>query len=276
MRFVILHYHILKNAGSTIEEILDRNFGERFARIDTSDRDGRVSNSALLSFLENNPHLQAVSSHQIRHPVPAAKGFIFFDLCFLRDPLDRIRSTYDYFREKPNAGDPLSQLANELSLGEFVARAIKRMPQHVNDVQVNLLANGGCYDHIPGREDLKRAVRTMRTMSFIGVVDRFNEGIAAVQNILNPLFPNLLCDQKPVNVSGGLGSTLESRVLKLQEACEPSVYAELCRLNALDFELLREARAERDRRLQLGPVRSALSRAPAVRHSHSSAPFTCA
>ena len=31
MRLVILHYHIFKNAGSTIEDILDHSFGERFA-----------------------------------------------------------------------------------------------------------------------------------------------------------------------------------------------------------------------------------------------------
>jgi hypothetical protein len=251
MRFVILHYHILKNAGSTIENILDRNFGERFARIDTPDRNGQVSNSTLLSFLERNSHLQAVSSHQIRHPVPAAKGFIFLDLCFLRDPLDRIRSTYDYFREKPSAGDPLSQLATESTLGEFVARAIECMPQHVSDVQVNLLANSGLYDHIPGQEDLERAIRVMRNTSFIGVVDRFNESITAGQNILSPIFPTLHCDQEPVNVSGGLGGTLESRISKLKDACEPLVYGELCRLNTFDLALVNEARAEVVRRLEL-------------------------
>jgi len=31
MRFVLLHYHFLKNAGSTIENILDRNFDPLFS-----------------------------------------------------------------------------------------------------------------------------------------------------------------------------------------------------------------------------------------------------
>ncbi|MCL4402322.1 MAG: hypothetical protein M1436_06645, partial [Acidobacteria bacterium] len=122
MRCVILHYHILKNAGTAIEEVLDRNFGERLSRFDMTDRDGAVSRAELLSLLQGNPHLQAVSSHQIRYPVPEAAGFLFFDLCFLRDPIDRIRSMYDYFREKPSPGDPVSGFAESMSLGDFIAR----------------------------------------------------------------------------------------------------------------------------------------------------------
>ena len=68
--------------------------------------------------------LKAVSSHQIRYPVPCVAGFLFFDLCFLRDPFDRIRSTYDYFREKPAEGDPVSDFANRLPLGGFIARLL--------------------------------------------------------------------------------------------------------------------------------------------------------
>ena len=42
MRFVILHYHVLKNAGSTVEEILERSFRGKFSRLDTTDLDGHV------------------------------------------------------------------------------------------------------------------------------------------------------------------------------------------------------------------------------------------
>src|SRR5262252_8533880 len=111
MRSVILNYHIFKNAGMSLEEILDRNFGERFARFDGPDQNARVDNTVLLEFLDRNGHLEAVSSHQIRHPIPAIPGFLFFDVCFLRDPLDRIRSMYDYARVKPIDGDPLSAMA---------------------------------------------------------------------------------------------------------------------------------------------------------------------
>src|SRR5258708_954427 len=167
MRFVILHYHIFKNAGSTIENILDEYFGERFCRVDTADHDACFSNGALLSHLHDYPHLSAVSSHQIRYPVPTAPGFLFFDLCFLRDPLDRIGSTYYYLREKPSEADPLSEIANRYELGDFVMRAVERMPHSVSDAQVDLLANGGSRHGNPSRKDLDRALHRMFDTSFL-------------------------------------------------------------------------------------------------------------
>jgi len=40
MRLVILHYHIFKNAGSTIEEIFGPQLWRRFARLDTPAGEG--------------------------------------------------------------------------------------------------------------------------------------------------------------------------------------------------------------------------------------------
>lgn len=257
MRFVILHYHLFKNAGSTIENMLDRNFGERFYRLDTADRDGRLSNDVLLSYLKDNRQIQAISSHHLRHPVPAAQGFLFFDLCFFRDPLDRIRSIYDYLREKPSVGDPLSELAGKWSLADFVPRVIETMPHHVNDVQVNLLANAGDYDHPPSQADFDRAVKRMLETSWLGVVDRFNESIVGGQNLLDPAFPGMVCAVEPVNASGGLDDALHLRLQKFEKACGSRIYSDLVRLNMLDRELLRKVRAEVARRFNLVQNRDA-------------------
>jgi hypothetical protein len=242
MRFLILHYHFLKNAGMSIESILHRSFGSFFSSIDTEERDGHVTEDALLDHLRRNPLLKAVSSHQIRYPVPCVPGFLFFDLCFLRDPFDRIRSMYDYFREKPSAGDPVSDFANELTLGGFIARLIEEMPWHINDAQVNLLANGIANDP-PTQGDFERATAKMLRTSFLGVVDRFNESLIAGQHFLRPVFPTLDCSAEMENVSS-------KRAVKLSDACDPAVYAELVRLNSYDAKLVDLARAEVERRFK--------------------------
>lgn len=247
MRFVILHYHFLKNAGTSIENILHRSFGGYFTTIDTPDREGNVSNHALLALLQGNPLLKAVSSHQIRYPKPQVPGFLFFDVCFLRDPIDRVRSMYDYFREKPVPGDPVSEAANESRLGEFVARLIERIPWYVNDTQVNLLANGVANDP-PTEEDFNRAAAGVLRTSFLGVVDRFHDSLIAGQYFLRPVFPELNCASEAANVSAGPERTLPERIAQVRDACDRGVYAELLRLNALDARLLSLARAEVDRR----------------------------
>ncbi len=178
MRPVLLHYHILKNGGSTIEEILRRSFAESFVSFDHAGADAEIKPAELLAILNENTGCQAFSSHQIFYPVPQVRGFLFFDICFLRDPIDRIRSIYDYFRGKPVDGNPVRELANRESLGEFTRRLIDEVPWTVNDVQVNLLANGIVNDQ-PGPGDLDRAIERMLETSFLGVVDRFNESLVA-------------------------------------------------------------------------------------------------
>ncbi len=248
MRFVILHYHILKNAGMSIESILHRSFGSRFSSLDTPERDGHVSQEALLDHLRANPLLQAISSHQIRYPVPCVAGFLFYDVCFLRDPLDRIRSMYDYFREKPVEGDAISDLGNRLPLGGFVAKLIEEMPWYIHDAQVNLLANGIAND-IPEPGDFDRAVSKMLRTSFLGVVDRFKESLAAGEHFLRPVFPTLDCTMETENVSA-------SQAGLLREACDPVVYAELMRITAGDAKLLELARAEVERRFRIAAAKS--------------------
>ena len=246
VRFVLLHYHFFKNAGTTIEEILAHSFFENYARLDTEDFDGAVSKEDLISFLSRNPRTKAVSSHQFRYPVPLVPGYIFFDLCFLRNPIDRIRSMYDYFREKPVPGEPASDLAREQSIGGFIAGLVKDHTYRVSNVQVNMLANGIVNDP-PVDADLTRATEVMLKTSFLGVVDCFHESLVAGQYFLRPVFPNLALAQQAANVSGG------SRMETFQKACDPDIYAELVRLNALDSELLNRARAEVRRRFSMVP-----------------------
>ena len=250
MRSVILHYHFLKNAGMSIESILHRSFGSFFSSIDTQERDGHIARDALLHHLRCNPLLKVVSSHQIRYPVPCAPGFLFFDVCFLRDPLDRIRSMYDYFREKPSPGDPVSDFANAEALGEFAASLIREMPWYISDAQVNLLANGIAND-VPAPGDFDRAVAKMLRTSFLGVVDCFHESLRAGEHFLRPVFPTLDCTPEMENVSGGKEGTVAERVAKLREACRPEVFGELIRMNAGDTKLVELARTEVQRRFRI-------------------------
>jgi hypothetical protein len=273
MRLVILHYHIFKNAGSTIEDILDHSFGERFARLDTRAGEGLISNPDLVRFFDGRPNLRAFSSHQIRHPLPEAAGYLFFDICFLRDPIDRIRSIYTYFRRRPNPADPMSDLANRATLGDFIAGMIRDFPLFVKNVQVNLLACGGDSDE-PEARDLDLATERMMATSFLGVVDGFGQSVAAGAHALRCAFPELDCDRPAVNVSDGLQGTVASRTENLRQACAPEVYEELLRLNALDRQLVDRARAEVLRRFQQIPQRRATRPVqPKPRSAQASAGF---
>ncbi len=246
MRYLIAHYHILKNAGSTIEDALDRSFGHRFARFDKSGRDATIPPAELLRFVEDNPELSAVSSHHIRYPLPEAPGILFFDICILRDPIDRVRSMYAYYREKPDPGDPVSDLAASTNLGGFVAGMVRDYPLQIRNVQVNLIAAAGDSDE-PTPSDLEVATERMLAASLPGVVDCFDESARTGQYFLRQVFPELDFSLPPVNVSARIGGDLQSQT-------DPAVFDGLVRLNQLDLALVERTRTEVKRRAALIPA----------------------
>ena len=253
MRFVVLHYHIFKNAGTAIENLLRANFGAGFSQFEGDSPDSQMSGGDIRGWLERKPEIRAVSSHQLRYPKPVVPGFVFFDLCFLRDPIDRIHSMYAFYRKRPPTSDSLSVLAHETTLGGFVAHLVERAPHFVNDVQVTMLATDGAYLRPPSEKDLARATETLLEMSFPGVADCFYESMVAGQYFWKPVFPDFDNAAVPANVSQEPGSTLASRFASIRSACGNSLYTELEKLNALDRELLRRARAEVARRFRLTP-----------------------
>jgi hypothetical protein len=269
MRFVILHYHFFKNAGSTIEDVLDHSFGDRFGQLETPENQGLISNRELLQHLDTKPGLSAFSSHQIRHPLPEAPGYLFFDICFLRDPLDRLRSFYDYFRQRPNPADPMSDLANTSTLGEFVTRMIEDYSLFVRNNQVNLIACGGDSDE-PGESDLELAIHRMREASFPGVVDCFVQSIAVGERSMRIAFPELDCARPAVNVSRGMQGTVESRVEEMRAACGPQVFEKLRRMTALDQRLVDFTRVEILRRYEVMNQTGLVRAHPAVAATHKS------
>ena len=208
----------------------------------------------------------AFSSHQIRYPMPAAPGFIFFDICFLRDPLDRLRSFYDYFRQRPNPADPMSAVANRSTLGEFIAEMIRDHSLFVRNNQVNLIACGGDSDE-PCEQDLELAILRMKTASFLGVVDCFEQSAVAGADWLRSAFPELDCARPAVNVSRGMIGSFRERVAEMRQACAADVFEELLRITALDRRLVDAARAEVFRRFeQVRPrkMRTAVRRSPGL------------
>jgi hypothetical protein len=177
-----------------------------------------------LCFLLDHPEITAISSHHLRYPKPAIPNVIAFDICFLRDPLERLWSMYQHFRRSPSVDD-LSARAKELDASSFFDLLIQEHAHLVNDVQVNCLANAGAYTRPPDADDLAIALSIVRQMSVAGVADLFDESLVAAEYFLHAAFPNLRCEYVKQNVAPS------DRTIKwaqsFEAVCEP-VRAQLC------------------------------------------------
>lgn len=252
-RFVLIHYHIFKNAGSTIEYALERAFSNQFVTLHGPQPDSLLNASDVAAFLSEHPEVVAVSSHHLKYPKPEAPGFVFFDLCFLRSPLQRLRSVYHYL-SRVESVDDLHRRAREMNFAEFLALLVRDHPQIVNDVQVNMLVNGGAYTRPPSRTDLGKALEFLRDISVLGVVDLFDQSLVAAEYFLRPAFPNLQFQYIKQNVAPTDGDTSVFPE-PFEEQLGPDLCGHLRRLNELDNELLEYAKEEVLRRFALVPNR---------------------
>ncbi len=94
----------------------------------------------------------------------------------------------------------------------------------------------------------------MRETVFLGVVDLYPQSIAAGRYRLRGVFPWLNFAAPPANVSRGLAGSVALRRKQFRDAVGRDLYREVFRLNALDFRLLRVARAEIRNRLRRIPA----------------------
>lgn len=69
MRPVILHYHLFKNAGTSIDACLEQSFGHLWRNID-SPLGHTICAQQISDYLHSSPELKALSSHDA---APAAR-----------------------------------------------------------------------------------------------------------------------------------------------------------------------------------------------------------
>lgn len=253
IRYILVHFHIFKNAGSTIEYVLHRSFGDRYRSIHGPKPDSVLIGPDLARFLIKNPSVSAVSSHHLKYPLPDIPRVRFFDVCFLRDPIQRFWSMHKYFqRAEPN--DALSEIAKASDFRSFVEMLVRDHPQLINDVQVNFLANSGVYIRPPSRVDFEAALNALHRIAILGVVDMFDESLIAAEYYIRPIFP-IQCQYVRHNTSNNDGDTDVNPSERIRDLLGTRLYKELIGLNRLDLELVACAKEEVSRRLSMVPKR---------------------
>jgi hypothetical protein len=255
-RFIFVHYHIFKNGGTTLESILRREFGAGFATVHGPDASSILDAKGLAKFLRLHPGISAISSHHLRYPKADVRGWVIFDCCFLRHPLERLVSLYNHFR-RADSSDLLCLRARRETLQEFMKRLLDDSPNLVNDVQVTQLANAGAFARPAREQDLERAIQVFCDMAVPGVVELFDESLVGAEYFLKPAFPGLRLHHRPENVSEPAPHRRQHNRRCTEETLVDlwgtRLYSDLLRLNQLDLELFRRAKIEILHRLFLVP-----------------------
>lgn len=238
-RCIIVHVHIFKNAGSTIDSILRKNFGRHFIdhREDRAMIEGGVE--YLKKIILDNPKLKALSSHHIRFNPKEAEmeGIEILPIYFLRHPIERVLSVYKY-EQKQSPSTPGSIQAKKLDLNDYV---LWRMQPEVGGTIRN--ANTRCCSGLVKEKfivdelSLESAKENLLNSPCVGIVDRFDDSIKLFENPLKERFPSIQLTFSPQNVGQEMGKSLEERLFELKNKLKESTWEILHRENQFDLLL---------------------------------------
>lgn len=239
-RRVIVHYHLFKNGGSSIERMLREGFGEAWTSFDREASGARICADELVELLSERPELRALSSHQLVPPVPAGDIEIL-PVVFLRDPLARVRSAWLFeWQKQGGLNEPRGSLA------EYVESKLEHSDVNViANFQVSRLshADPSCPRqsfHRDDRDALARACRLIDSLPFFGLVERFGESLELMRPILARDFPDLPLVEHRENVLQRNGARVDPAA-RLREELGAELYDALLLRNVLDLQLYAHA-----------------------------------
>lgn len=198
-RIIILHYHLFKNAGTSVDDILRRNVGARWVTREFPEIGG--NNTALVEdWIRDTPEAIAYSSHTMLGAIPQVQGVRVISLALLRDPIARIRSAYRFERAQ-EAATWGTALARQHDLAGYInARLDRSGDRQCRNFQTYRLAS-----LCPGEgSELERAMRALTTLTVAGRVEAFSEAMERLATAARPFLPDFTCADVRRNRGPGL------------------------------------------------------------------------
>lgn len=207
-RTVIIHCHIFKNAGTTFDYSLERNFGHAFL---AHHDDEKMKNGAeyMGLFLQRHPDIKAFSSHHIRFPLPAILNTRLLPALIIRHPIDRIGAVFLFERKQYSKTSSAANI-KRMSFREYV---LWRMNPTSEGVFRNFQTSY-CLDGRPGvinEENYKIATKRIEGTSLLGIVDCYDESMVLFEEALRPYYPDIDLSYIKQSVTIGGEKNLEQR-----------------------------------------------------------------
>lgn len=234
---ILLHFHMFKNGGSTLDWVLKRNYGSSFLEWHGPDANSTLRVSDCSAFLVSHPDAKVISSHHLRFPVDTTHDNLF-PLLILRHPIDRAASVFEHERRQPGIKRTDFKYA---SLANWIRDAIANQSYTVCDTQTVFVADGGTYYEQPDRTAVCRAIETLQSLPYCGVVNRYAESMLVLEDIVHQWNPDFDTAFFPQNVSIGRHTKLEHRLEAIEDEIGTELYDYLWMNNVYDIELFEAA-----------------------------------
>ncbi|MBZ0229807.1 MAG: hypothetical protein K8F58_15335 [Bauldia sp.] len=212
-RHVIFHYHLFKNAGTSLDVVLKRNFPGGWATKEFEGIEPLENHRMVAEWVKAEPEMTAFSSHTAMGPVPAIPGTRIHPVIFMRNAFDRLRSAYS-FEKKQDSRSFGAVLAKQVDFDGYVRGRLDnpgdrfcrnfhcaRLASFVRDTEAS---------------ELECALLALERIDLVGVVEQFDVSLAVLERQLESAFPQFKVMAAHANRGAETERPLDERVERMR------------------------------------------------------------
>lgn len=235
MRKVILHYHLFKNAGTSLDAAFKENVSPEEWVTQEFPGQPAANREQVAQWILDNPEAKIFSSHTAYLPPPKLEGVKVLPVIFLRHPIDRIASAYAF--ETRQGGDSFGAvLARNTDLSGYIETRLA-LPHDRQCRNFHMQRLAMMFGEKQG-DEFTRAKKALETLPFVGIVEQFADSMARLEKWLQSEgFEGMQLKPVEKNVSRSIKKTLEEKLQEFEERINPEVFEKLMSGNHEDLDL---------------------------------------
>ncbi|MCU7554435.1 sulfotransferase family protein [Alteromonas sp. ASW11-19] len=245
MKKAIFHYHLFKNAGTSLDASLKENFEEGVEWVTEEFPAHPGKNRELVKdWVRSNTQAQCFSSHTALLPVPRVDEMELLPVIFIRHPIDRIASAYSF--EKKQGGDGFGAvLARNTSLKGYIeTRIALGYDRQCKNFHTDRFAYMCGPQH---GDELTRAKLAVEHLPFVGIVEAFDDSLRKLETWLREEgFKDITIAPKEHNVSRDTRKSIDEKLAEIRDEIGEDAYEFLLENNADDLALYELAKQKFD------------------------------
>jgi hypothetical protein len=237
LRKVILHYHLFKNAGTSLDAAFKENFSEEKGEWVTREFPAQPAKNReqVKQWILDNPNAKCFSSHTAIFPVPTFDDIEVIPVIFFRHPLDRIASAYSF--EKKQGGESFGAvLARNTTLAGYIeTRLSLNYDRQCRDFHSSRFST--MFGPEKGCES-ERSILAFKELPFIGLVEEYDTSLKLLNEYLSTRTTyEINLEVKKINVSNREPLRLTEKLIKISSNIGNELYQKLIEANDTDIML---------------------------------------